>query len=51
MLAKCTAGPLSFTERLLLISQEIIESDAYSTYLGTKRRLHGVALLGYGLPN
>ena len=50
MLAKCSAAPLSFTERLGLISQEIIESDAYSTYLGTKRLLHGVALHGYGLP-
>jgi hypothetical protein len=50
MLAKCTARPLSFTERLGLISQETIESDAYSTYLSTKRLLHGVALHGYGLP-
>jgi hypothetical protein len=51
MLAKCTAGPLSFTERMGLISQEIIEHDAYWTFLGAKRLLHCVALLGYGFPS
>ena len=51
MLAKCSAEPLSFQERLGLISQEIIENDAHSAYLGTKRLLHGVALLGYGFLN
>lgn len=47
MLAKFSSAPLSFADRLGLISQEIIEHDAHSNYLGTKRLLHGVALLGY----
>ena len=51
MLAKCTAEPLSFAERLGLLSQEIIENDAHVIYLDTKRLLHGAALLGYGFPN
>jgi hypothetical protein len=51
MLANCSALPLSFQERLGLISQEIIENDAHSAYLGTKRLLHGVALLGYRFTN
>jgi hypothetical protein len=51
MLAKCNAEPLSFQERLGLISQEIIENEAHTAYLGTKRLLHGVALLGYGFLN
>jgi hypothetical protein len=51
MLAKCTAEPRSFAERLGLLSQEIIENDAHVIYLGAKRHLHGAALLGYGSPN
>jgi hypothetical protein len=51
MLAKCGAEPLSFQERLGLISQEITERDAHVAYLGTKRLLHGVALLGFGFTN
>jgi hypothetical protein len=51
MLAKCTAEPLSFAERLGLLSQEIIENDAHVIYLDTKRLLHGAVLLGYGFPN
>jgi hypothetical protein len=51
MLSKCTAEPLSFTERLSLLSQEIAENDAHTNYLGTKRLLHGAALLGYGFSN
>jgi hypothetical protein len=51
MLAKCTAEPLSFGERLGLLSQEIVENDAHVIYLDTKRLLHGAALLGYGFPN
>ena len=47
MLAKCTSEPLSFAVRLGLISQEIVENDAHTIYLGTKRLLHSVALLGY----
>ena len=51
MLAKCTAEPLSFGERLGLLFQEIVENDAHVIYLDTKRLLHGAALLGYGFPN
>ena len=47
MLGKCSAEPLSFTERMSLPSQEIVESDAHANYLGTKRLLHGAALFGY----
>ena len=47
MLAKCTAAPLPFMQRLALISQEIIEKSAYTDYLGIKRRLHHAARLGY----
>jgi hypothetical protein len=48
LLAKCTAGPLSFTERLGLLPQEIIENEAHATYKGAKNLLHGAARLGYG---
>jgi len=47
MLAKCTAAPLPFMQRLALISQEIIEKTAHTDYLGMKRRLHHAARLGY----
>ena len=47
MLAKCTAEPLPFLERLALASQEIVENSAYADYLGIKRRLHDAARLGY----
>jgi hypothetical protein len=47
MLAKCTAEPLPFLERLKLASQEIVENSAHSEYLGIKRRLHDAARLGY----
>jgi hypothetical protein len=48
MLARCTRGPLSFDQRFALLSQEILERDAYVLYLHAKRFLHSVALLGYG---
>jgi len=51
MLSQCTPEPLSFTERLGLLSQEIVENDAHANYLGTKRLLHSAALLGYGSSN
>ena len=51
MLAKCTAEPLSFTERLGLLSQEITENDAHARYVGAKSLLHGAARLGYGFSN
>ena len=47
MLAKCTADPLPFSERLTLASQEIVENSAHADYLGIKRRLHDAARLGY----
>ena len=47
MLAKCTAAPLPFMQRLALISQEIIEKTAHTDYLDIKRRLHDAARLGY----
>lgn len=47
MLAKCTAAPLPFMQRLALISQEIVEKSAHTGYLGIKRRLHHAARLGY----
>jgi len=48
LLAECTADPLSFTDRLGLLSQEIIENDAHASYRGAKSLLHGAARLGYG---
>jgi len=51
MLGKCTAESLSFRERLSLLSQGIVENDAHMAYSGTKRLLHGAALLGYGFSN
>lgn len=48
MLAKCTAEPLSVTDRLSLLSQEIIEKDSYTRYVSAKLLLHDVARLGYG---
>jgi hypothetical protein len=47
MLAKCTAAPLPFMQRLALMSQEIMENSAQTDYLGIKRRLHQAARLGY----
>jgi len=51
LLAKCTAEPLSFADRLGLLSQEIIENDAHESYRGAKSLLHGAARLGYGFSN
>jgi hypothetical protein len=51
MLAECTEEPLSFTERLRLMSQEIAEDDAHLTYLGAKSLLFSAARLGYGCSN
>jgi hypothetical protein len=47
MLAKCAQKPLTFNERLALLSQEILERNAFQTYLGAKRLLHSAALVGY----
>ncbi len=42
-LAKCTSEPLSFMERLGVLSQEITENDAHARYVGAKSLLHGAA--------
>jgi hypothetical protein len=47
MLRKCTLHPLNFDDRFALLSQEILERDAYRLYLASKRSLHEAALLGY----
>ena len=47
MLVKCTWDPLTFDERFALLTQEILERDAYLIYLESKRRLHKAALVGY----
>jgi len=51
LLAKCTVEPLSFTERLGLLSQEIMENEAHARYRSAKALLHGAARLGYGFSN
>ena len=47
MLVKCTGKPLPFDERFALLSQEILERNAFEIYIGAKRILHNVALVGY----
>jgi hypothetical protein len=51
MLAECTAEPLTFRERLTLMSQGIIENDAHLAYMGTRSLLLRAARLGYGSSN
>ena len=51
MLGKCTAGPLSFRERMRPFYQETVEREALMKYLDSKRLLHSTALLGYGFNN
>ena len=51
LLRQCTEETLSVTERLGLLSQEIVEKQAHGTHLGNKHLLHDAALLGYGLSN
>ena len=51
MLAKCTAEPLPFTERMSLLAQEVLETDAQTRYASAKRLLHAAARLGYGFSN
>ncbi len=48
ILAECTAEPMTFRRRFKLMSQGIVESDAYLTYLGAKSLLFDTARLGYG---
>jgi hypothetical protein len=47
LLGRCAQGPLPFEERFALLSQEILERDAYLLYIRAKRFLHNAALLGY----
>ena len=47
MLAQCTAEPLPLTDRLTLLSQEIIENESHMKYVAAKSLLHEAALLGY----
>ena len=51
MLAKCTAEPLPFADRMSLLSQEVIETNAQTRYMSAKSRLHDAARLGYGFSN
>jgi len=51
MLAKCTPEPLPFAERMSLLSQEVIENEAQTTYLASKSLLHAAARQGYGSTN
>jgi hypothetical protein len=47
LLGQCTAEPLPPTERLSLLSQQIIENVSHKRYLAAKRLLHDAARLGY----
>jgi hypothetical protein len=51
MLAECSAEPMTFRERFSLMSQGIVENDAYLTYLSSKSLLFNAARLGYGVLN
>jgi hypothetical protein len=48
LLCKCSQEPLTFSERYVLLSQEILEQDAFIVYLAAKQFLHRTALVGYG---
>jgi hypothetical protein len=47
MLGKCARQPLTFDERFALLTQEILERDAFLLYVDAKRFLHRAALFGY----
>ena len=47
LLADCSAEPLTFVERLTLMSQTITEREAHEKYLSAKKFLLSVARLGY----
>jgi hypothetical protein len=51
MLAQSTAEPLPLTERLSLLSREIIENESHMKYVVAKSLLHEAARLGYGFSN
>jgi hypothetical protein len=47
LLVKCAEKPLAFNERFAILSQEILERNAFYSYLVAKRFLHNAALVGY----
>jgi len=47
MLGKCGSQPLTFEERFALLAQEILERNAFLSYMEAKRILHRAALLGH----
>jgi hypothetical protein len=47
MLGKGGAQPLTFEERFALLAQEIIERNAFLSYMEAKRTLHRAALVGF----
>ena len=47
MLGKCGPQPLTFEERFALLTQEILERNAFLAYLEAKRKLYRAALVGY----
>lgn len=51
MLSECTENPPTDTERITLVSQGIVESDAHLTYLAAKKILYLAAISGYGSSN
>jgi hypothetical protein len=48
ILAGCTEEPLTFSTRITLRNQLIIEQEAHLTYLGIRSGLFRVARSGYG---
>jgi hypothetical protein len=51
MLARCTAEPLTFRERLRLMSQGTVENDAHLAYLAARSLLLNAAKLGFASSN
>jgi hypothetical protein len=47
LLGKCNQRPLTFDELFALLSQEILEREAFVAYVAAKRFLHSAALRGY----
>ena len=47
MLANFTGVPLSFTARFELMSQEIVEKEAHTSYLRAKGTLYEATRLGF----
>jgi len=51
MLSECTAHPPTDMQRITLVSQGIVESDAHLAYLGAKSIFYSAAVSGYGSSN